>query len=119
MLKAFKFVTACAVLAVVATAPPLASDREGQGGWNFQDPLAKFDTGNNLVNKSTITWLTTDNLQATCEAESRRRGNKGFGYALEACSFWRGNSCTIITSRQTTQHALGHETLHCFQGAFH
>ena len=92
---------------------------EGQGGWNYSNPEAKFDTRNNIVNQSTVTWLAVDNLQATCEAESRKRGNKGFGYTLEACSFWVKNTCTIITKKQTSLHALGHETLHCFQGAFH
>jgi hypothetical protein len=92
---------------------------EGQGGWNYSSPEAKFDTRANIVNQSNITWLAVDNLQATCETESRRRGNKGFGYTLEACSFWEGNRCTIITPKKTTLHALGHETLHCFQGAFH
>jgi hypothetical protein len=89
------------------------------GGFNFRDPNSEFDTKNNLVNKSTITWLTVDNLQQACEKESRNRGNGGFGYTLEACSFWTANSCTIITSKKTTIHALGHETLHCFQGGFH
>jgi hypothetical protein len=90
-----------------------------QGGWNYNNPEAKFNTRNNLVNQSTITWLTVDNLQATCEAESRKRGNNGFGYTLQACSFWVKNTCTIITQKQTSLHQLGHETLHCFQGAFH
>ena len=92
---------------------------EGQGGWNYSDPSALFNTNKNIVNQSTITWIAVDNLQATCEAESRNRGNKGFGYMLEACSFWVKDTCTIITKKQTSLHALGHETLHCFQGAFH
>lgn len=97
----------------------LGHTHEGQGGWNYNDPSVKFDATKNTVRHSTITWLTVDNLQATCEAESRKRGNSGFGRKLEACAFWTDNTCTIITKKQTSLHALGHETLHCFQGAFH
>jgi hypothetical protein len=99
--------------------PTLVQTHEHQGGWDYSNPEARFDTKANLVNRSTITWIPVDNLQATCEAESRKRGNKGFGYMLEACSFWKDNQCTIYTPKKASMHILGHETLHCFQGSFH
>ena len=120
MKKAISYVLIGLLLVTLYTLRTVTHNHdEGQGGWNYSSPEAKFDTRKNLVNQSTITWLTVDNLQATCEAESRKRGNNGFGYTLEACSFWVKNTCTIITKKQTSLHALGHETLHCFQGAFH
>ncbi len=96
-----------------------SGEHEHQGGWSYTDPNARFNTSANLFRTSTVTWIPVDNLQATCEAESRKRGNKGFGYTLEACSFWKDNTCTIYTPKKASLHMLGHETLHCFQGSFH
>lgn len=83
-----------------------------------------FSTTANNSNKMTIEWLASTNVQRDCEKESRRRGFGGFGIPLQACSFWAydssgGGKCTIITSKTTTMGTLGHETRHCFQGAFH
>jgi hypothetical protein len=82
-----------------------------------------FDATHNMTNQVTITWIQVDNVTATCEAESRKRGNGGFGYALEACSFWPRvdgpKVCTIITGKRTDLDTLGHEARHCFQGNWH
>lgn len=86
---------------------------------DWQNPDAKFDATKKINNKITITWQTVDNVQAACEAESRKVGNGGFGYAVQACSFWQQNTCTIITGKSTSIHTLGHETRHCFQGNYH
>ena len=86
---------------------------------NWRDPHALFDAKKREINKSTVTWVLTDNVQKTCEAESRKRGNKGFGFPVSACSFWSGDTCTIITGNKTTTLDMGHELRHCFQGNFH
>ena len=83
-----------------------------------------FSTDKNFTTQTTITWTPVDNVQARCEQESKRRGLGGFGYGVEACSFWdykpNGDStCTVITARKTTHDTLGHEARHCFQGKFH
>jgi len=83
------------------------------------DPNHSFDTAKNYTRQSTITWLPVDDVQKACEAESRKRGYKGFGYGLQACSFFDGNQCTVITGKKTTMHSLGHEVRHCFQGNWH
>jgi DNA polymerase elongation subunit (family B) len=88
----------------------------------WEDPEAKFNTAVNKSKHSAISWIPVDNLQATCEAESRKRGLGGFGYPVEACSFWSSshNVCQVFTrSNATTMHSLGHEIRHCFQGNFH
>jgi hypothetical protein len=85
---------------------------------NWRDPESRFDATSKR-DKSTITWQLTDNVQKTCEAESRRRGLGGFGYSVDACSFWEGDSCIIITARIATLHEIGHEMRHCFQGNYH
>lgn len=83
------------------------------------DPNKSFDTSNNYTTQSTITWRPVEDVQKACETESRKRGFKGFGYGVQACSFFDGNQCTIITGKQTTMHSLGHEVRHCFQGNWH
>ena len=83
------------------------------------DPYEVFDTKDNYTTQSTITWLTVNNVQKTCEAESRKRGYNGFGYGVQACSFYDGNTCTIITGKKTTMHIVGHEVRHCFQANWH
>lgn len=83
------------------------------------DPTQPFDTSSNYTTQSTITWRTETNVQKACEAESRKLGYKGFGYGIQACSFFEGKNCTIITGKKTTMHSLGHEVRHCFQGNWH
>jgi len=97
----------------------VAIEKQGQGGFDFRNPESRFDATKLNTNQTTITWRVVYNVQAACEQESRKLGNGGFGYAVDACSFWTGNACTIITNRKATMHELGHETLHCFQGSFH
>ena len=85
---------------------------------NWKDPESRFNATLKR-DKSTITWQLTDNVQKTCDTESRRRGLGGFKYSVDACSFWEGDSCIIITARNTTLHEIGHEMRHCFQGNYH
>lgn len=86
---------------------------------HWQNPEAKFAANKNTADSKQITWRYTNNVQKDCEAESHKRKLGGFGYAVNACSFWDRNSCTIITAPQATMHILGHELRHCFQGSFH
>lgn len=90
-----------------------------QSGFNWNDPESKFSTSKNFTSRSTITWKAVKNIQETCERESRARGLGGFGYGVQACSFWTGSTCTIFTERMASIHNLGHEVLHCFQGKYH
>ena len=76
-------------------------------------PLAKH------ASQLAVSWVIAPNVQATCEAESKRRGLGGFGYGVAACSFWTSTTCTIVTSKTPTQHELGHELRHCFEHGFH
>lgn len=85
----------------------------------WRNPEAKFSATDRHTDAKVITWRYTNNVQKDCEAESQKRKLGGFGYAVDACSFWDKNTCTIITARQTTMHILGHELRHCFQGGFH
>lgn len=86
---------------------------------DWRNPDAAFSTKPNFTNQTTVTWLVVGNVQRTCERESHKRGYGGFGYGVEACSFWTKSQCTIVTSTKPTMHNLGHELRHCYQGAFH
>ena len=85
----------------------------------WADPMAKFDAKKNKYDTIQLTWIYVDNVNQTCERESRRRGLGGIGYSVEACSFWEGSVCTIITKKRPNGHELGHEVRHCFQGNYH
>ena len=85
----------------------------------WRNPEAKFSAADRKTDTKEITWRYTNNVQKECEAESQKRKLGGFGYAVDACSFWDKNTCTIITARQTTMHILGHELRHCYMGSFH
>jgi len=90
----------------------------------FKDnPYSMFSAEKNHVQKTTIEWRPVENLQIECEKESQKRGYKGFGYPVTACSFWensiRGSRCIVFTAKNLNMHTLGHEVRHCFQGNYH
>ncbi len=86
---------------------------------HWDDPNRKFDMRKNSPETMSITLKSVDNVQQVCEAESKRRLGRSFGFAVNACSFWDGDACTIIVPRQRSMHTLGHELLHCYQGNWH
>lgn len=86
---------------------------------NWDDPQRKFDMKKNQTDTISLTLKSVDNVQKTCEAESKKRLGRNFGFAVNACSFWEGNSCIIIVPRQVSMHTLGHELLHCYQHNWH
>lgn len=102
----------------------LVSTSYAQFDPNWENPNALFNATKTMADTVSVSWIRVDNIRATCEAESKRRGLGGFGYSMEACSFWGTDSkgasiCHIFTKKRTTMHDLGHEMRHCFMGAFH
>ena len=85
----------------------------------WDDPHAKFNAKNTITNQTIVTWKRVDNVIDECNTEFERLGFAKILYRVQACSFWTKTSCTIITSKTTTQHSLGHELRHCFQGNWH
>jgi len=89
----------------------------------YEDPHEPFPARNNFTNQSNITWRYVADVQSECERESKKRGLGGFGYSVEACSFWQKRNgedqCTIVTGLNPNFHTVGHEIRHCFQGSFH
>jgi hypothetical protein len=90
----------------------------------FKDnPFSMFSAESSQLKESLIQWRPVSNVQEECEQESKKRGHGGFGYPIQACSFWdkdiRGNRCLVITAPNLNMHTLGHEVRHCFQGSYH
>jgi len=83
----------------------------------------KFDFSKRKTDSATVNVHTVDNVWKTCEEESRKRGLGGFGYSVDACTFWNhgplGSVCDIYFSKKTSMHEIGHEIRHCFAGSFH
>jgi hypothetical protein len=88
---------------------------------DWDDPEMPFSTKSNKTESMTIVWRPVDNVQKVCAAEIKKRDGKTLGYTVDACSFWEDakNSCTIITKKNPTQHDIGHELRHCYQGQWH
>ena len=82
---------------------------------NPNDPY-KFKKGTETI---AVTIKVVDNPKATCDVESRKRGNNGFSYQVQACAFWTQDTCTVVISTSTNMHTLGHEFMHCIKGDWH
>ena len=90
----------------------------------YEDPHQQFDMNHNDSNNVTIVFRQAKNITKACSEESIRRGNKPFGYAVDACSYWDRSmsgpdQCLIITGPTTNFHTIGHEVRHCLQGNYH
>ncbi len=83
------------------------------------DPNEMFSASSNYTDNSFIKWIAVDNVQKTCDLESKKRGYGGISWPIKACSFYNGNRCDIYTAKNLNMHTLGHEVRHCFQGNFH
>lgn len=88
-----------------------------------EDPERIFDMKKSMTSMTTVKVEYTKDVQGRCEAESRSRGMKGFGYSVEACSFWKKlavlDVCHIIVPRKVSLVTLGHEFAHCLFGSWH
>ena len=83
------------------------------------DPLKLNDMSKLQDTTIALTVKFANNPMAVCDRESRKRGNKGFSYQVEACAFWTQDACTIVLPKQASQHTIGHEMLHCLKGDWH
>jgi len=83
------------------------------------DPRKIYDLTKGTNRTMTITWTVVDNPLVECNKESKRVGNGGFAYTVQACAFWTKTHCTIITGKADNHDTIGHEFRHCFQGDWH
>lgn len=87
--------------------------------WDWKNPESKFDATKNEVMDVKLRWVVVNDINASCNAENKKRSGKVFRFNVQACSFWQDNECVIMTGKQASIHNLGHEVLHCFRGAYH
>ena len=88
-----------------------------------EDPERIFDIKKAMTSMTTVTVEYAGDVQGRCDEERRTRGKKAYGYAVEACSFWKTiavlDVCHIIVPRKVTLVTLGHEFAHCLFGTWH
>lgn len=94
-----------------------------RAGETLENPHETFSIAKVNSNSIALTVIASKNVQATCDAESKKRGYGGFRQAVEACSFWDSssinNKCTVVLPEVTNFHTIGHELRHCFKGNWH
>jgi hypothetical protein len=109
------------LLAVVATVMWYPEEKQTGvmtfRGW--ENPETKFDATKNETMDVRLRWVVAKDVNKACSDENVKRGGKVFNYNVQACSFWQGKECIIVTPRMASIHNLGHEALHCFRGDFH
>ena len=100
-----------------------AMSSSARAGNTLENPHETFSVAKVNSNHIALTVIASKNVQATCDAESKKRGYGGFGRAVEACSFWDSssinNKCTVVLPEMTNFHTLGHELRHCLKGNWH
>lgn len=88
----------------------------------WDDPNEPFDATKNRIVEGPISieWRLAKNIKKECDKVSKQLGYGGFGKKdIEACAFWFGKKCLIITKKRPTMHTVGHEIRHCFYGEWH
>lgn len=86
----------------------------------YDDSPTKMHSLKNLKDNMLVVSIKySKNVQTACDVESRKIGNKGFNYKLQACAFWTKDTCTIILPKTANLHTIGHEFLHCLKGDWH
>jgi hypothetical protein len=97
-----------------------ASAKELYGTYN-DDPLKPFNASHVANETVAVTWKRVPNntLKSVCNAESIKRKLGGITWEVNACTFWEGHECVMITGESTTMWTLGHESRHCFQQSWH
>ena len=86
---------------------------------DWRNPEAPFDAGKNNAVTKQLSWHISKDIQKTCEQEHVKRGFAKPTWRVDACSFWKGDTCDIFTKPNPTMHDIGHELRHCYQGNYH
>lgn len=76
-----------------------------------------YDASKNLYKQVTITWVYASDANKACRSEFQKIGARVL-YTMDACAVWNGSRCKIITRVFPTEASVGHEVMHCFQGAY-
>jgi hypothetical protein len=88
--------------------------------FEWDNPTTLFDARKRNYNVVQVEWRSVDNVFDYC---SQLNISRGYGPLtnrnIKACGTQDGNKCLIVTRHFASQHNLGHELRHCFQGRWH
>ena len=90
--------------------------------WSFDNSGNRiFDMRQNDQHTISITIESVDpkDLVKACDRRSRQLGFGAWNSVPMACAFWQQKSCHIIMPHRVDMRTVGHEIMHCFQGAWH
>lgn len=90
--------------------------------WDFDNSGSRiFDMKKNETSKTTveIRYVKASEIQAACDAQSRKYGFNGFPGGALACSWNWPDKCLMILPEKVDMRTVGHEFMHCLQGAWH
>jgi hypothetical protein len=75
----------------------------------------------NETSKTTveIRYVKASQIQAACDAQSRKYGFAGFPGGALACSWNWPDKCVMILPEKVDMRTVGHEFMHCLQGSWH
>lgn len=85
------------------------------------EPFSPLPEAKRVMNQPKIKWEIRDDVAAFCAQAKGMGQEQAFMTPPLACAIWHTgkNECTVVTGRQVTHVALGHEVRHCFEGHFH
>jgi hypothetical protein len=90
--------------------------------WDFDNSGSRvFDMRKNETSKTTveIRYVKASEVQAACNAQSHQFGLGGFPSGAMACSWQWPDRCVMILPEKVDMRTVGHEFMHCLQGAWH
>jgi len=96
--------------------------QDPNGQWHFDNsPWRVFDMKKNITYKTQVVvrYVKASEIQAACDAQSRKFGHNGFANGALACAWGTPDSCVMISPEMVERRTAGHEFLHCLQGNWH
>ena len=85
------------------------------------EPFTPLPQAKRIMVQPKIKWEIRDDVAAFCAQAMGMGQEQAFMTPPLACAIWfvGKNECTVVTGKQVTHVALGHEVRHCFEGHFH
>lgn len=74
-----------------------------------------------IMKEVKLRWEVREDVTEYCAKSTGMGREQAFFTPPLACAVWHvaNKECVVVTGKQTTHVALGHEVRHCFEGHFH
>ena len=90
-------------------------------------PMQEFElfrplpVANRIMQQPKVSWEIREDVASYCAQAKGMGQQQAFMTPPLACAIWHisKNECTVVTGRDVSHVALGHELRHCFEGHFH